>query len=82
MRVLVRELTCKFCGTTITDRCHRSYQANPFCGDRTCYERRLEASGAVDLRDNARVIVHENGFVSIEPIDPTKLFKATVQTNG
>lgn len=41
------------------------------------YEQRLEAAGSIDLRDNHRVVTHANGFQSIIPIDPTKLFKAT-----
>ena len=44
------------------------------------YEQRLEAAGAIDLRDNRRVIDLGNGYDRIEPIDPTKLFKAV--SNG
>ena len=67
---------CKFCGSTFK-RCGRAYLANPFCGERQCYEERLEASGAIDMRDNSRFIDHGNGYGSWEPIDPTKLIKAT-----
>ncbi|WP_449600312.1 hypothetical protein [Paenibacillus sp. Marseille-Q9583] len=48
-----------------------------FCGERQCYEERLEASGAIDLLDNHRIMLLDNGYMKIEPIDPTKLFKAT-----
>jgi len=40
------------------------------------YEQRLEAAGAIDLRDNHRIIELDNGYLRIEPIDPTKLWKA------
>ncbi|MDR9852907.1 hypothetical protein RJP21_04735 [Paenibacillus sp. VCA1] len=40
------------------------------------YEQRLEAAGAIDLRDNHRIIDLGNGYTRIEPIDPTKLWKA------
>lgn len=67
------ELKCKFCGNDY-EHSHRSYLANPFCSE--CLPKRLEASGAVDLRDNYTVIDHGNGFETIVPIDKTKLFKA------
>jgi hypothetical protein len=68
--------TCKFCGSPFK-RSGRAYLANPFCGERQCYEERLEASGAIDMRDNHRITLIDNGYAKIEPIDPTKLFKAT-----
>ncbi|AHM66872.1 hypothetical protein PPSQR21_032330 [Paenibacillus polymyxa SQR-21] len=42
------------------------------------YEQRLEAAGAIDLRDNSRIIDLGNGYCRIEPINPTKRFKAEV----
>lgn len=66
-------MECRHCGRGM-DRSHRSFLANPFCG--SCLDDRLEASGAIDLRDNAKWIDLENGYHKIEPIDPTKLFKA------
>lgn len=46
-------------------------------GRELTYEQRLEAAGSIDLRDNHRIVTHANGFQSVVPIDPTKLFKAT-----
>lgn len=36
------------------------------------YQERLDAAGAVDLRDNLRLERLGNGYVRAEPIDPTK----------
>jgi hypothetical protein len=56
------------------DREGRAWLANPFCTD--CLSQRLEESGAIDLRDNYKIIEHNNGYISIVPIDETKLWKA------
>lgn len=66
-------LKCKFCERDMKT-CPRAYLSNPFCGH--CLDERLEASGAIDLRDNSRWIDLGNGYHTIEPIDTTKLFKA------
>lgn len=66
------EHKCKFCGRKM-NMSHREYLANGFC--KWCYEDRLEASGAIDLRNNYETIDHENGYCSIIPIDKTKKFK-------
>ena len=71
----VRE-TCSFCGKE-TERAGRAFVANPFCSG--CYEQRLEASGAVDMRDNWREIDFGNGYSRIEAIDRTKLWKAAAK---
>ncbi|PLS19750.1 hypothetical protein CVD28_01165 [Bacillus sp. M6-12] len=68
-------MTCKFCGKEMKGS-HRALMANPFCNDKSCYEQRLEASGAIDLRDNHELICLENGYVEVKPIDPNKKFKA------
>ncbi|WCK57113.1 hypothetical protein PP175_28400 (plasmid) [Aneurinibacillus sp. Ricciae_BoGa-3] len=65
---------CKFCGSEMKTS-STGYLSNPFCSD--CYEQRLEASGAIDLRDNHRIVDAGNGYVQIVPIDPTKKFKAS-----
>lgn len=39
------------------------------------YEELLEASRAIDLRDNHTITRLPNGYDRIEPIDSTKLFK-------
>jgi hypothetical protein len=36
------------------------------------YEERLAQAAAVDLRNNAAIIDHRDGYVSIVPIDPNK----------
>jgi hypothetical protein len=73
--ITVKKICCKFCGKELK-RSHREHMANPFCQDRECYEKRLEASGAIDLRDNHKIIDLGNGYVQIKPIDPNKKFKA------
>jgi hypothetical protein len=66
-------MKCKFCNEEMNVS-HRSHKANPFCGE--CLPKRLEAAGAIDLRNNSRLIELGNGYDRIEPIDATKLFKA------
>lgn len=51
-------------------RVTRQQLADPHAG--VPYEERMARAGAVDLRDNARVIDHGDGYVTVEPIDPTK----------
>ena len=48
----------------------RQHLANPWAN--ISLRDRLIASGAVDMRDNFRVIDLENGYVDIVPIDPNK----------
>jgi hypothetical protein len=71
-----KEKRCKFCDSkiSISDLC---YLSNPFCS--FCYEDRLIASGAVDLRDNNKIIDLGNGYVQVEAIDKTKLWKKSVK---
>lgn len=64
---------CKFCGREMNVS-GRAYLANEFCNK--CIPQRLEASGAIDLRDNHTITILDNGYCKIEPIDSTKLFKA------
>jgi hypothetical protein len=71
------KLHCKFCNKEM-DTSHRAYSANPFCQDKECYEKRLEASGAIDLRDNHEIIDLDNGYVQVKAIDPMKKFKAEI----
>jgi hypothetical protein len=66
-------MECAYCSREM-NRSQRSFLANQFCTK--CLAERLEVSGAVDLRDNHRIIELENGYHKIEIIDPTKLFKA------
>jgi hypothetical protein len=73
LKLKKKETRCKYCDRK-TDVEHRSYLANPFCAD--CLPQRLEASGAVDLRDNFRIVDVGNGYSAIIPIDETKLWKA------
>lgn len=40
------------------------------------YEERLRQAGAVDLRGNARVVDLGDGYVRVEPVDPTKLWRS------
>lgn len=63
---------CKFCGRE--KEAGRKRAANPYCSE--CYYERLEAAFAIDLRDNHEIIDHENGYVTVKPIDPTKKIKA------
>lgn len=77
LTIKVKEVKCKFCGNQM-NRSHREHLANPFCSG--CYEERLEASGAIDLRDNHRIIDLGNGYCEIEAIDKTKKFKSTKKT--
>jgi hypothetical protein len=78
LKVDTIEFKCKYCGRKL-DIQGRAYLANPFCNE--CYEDRLEASGAIDLRDNHKMIDLGNGYVRIEPIDPNKKFKKTTPRN-
>lgn len=80
IKISVQKYYCKFCGKEVEGG--RGYLANPFCNDRQCYEERLEASGAIDLRNNHKVIIHDNNYVSIEPIDPNKKWKAPKRANN
>lgn len=75
LKISTAKLSCEFCGKKL-DEGHRSYMANTFCNDRDCYERRLEATGAIDLRDNHKVIDLGNGYVQVKPIDPMRKFIA------
>ena len=59
------------------NRSHRGFLSNPFCSK--CHEERLEASGAIDMRNNHKTIDLGGGYVQIVPIDPTKLFKSKVR---
>lgn len=69
-------IACRYCGKE-SEFSGRALLANQFHAD--CYEERLEAAGAIDLRDNHRIIHLDNGYARIEPIDNTKLFKAGVR---
>lgn len=46
------------------------------------YQERLDAAGAVDLRDNLRLERLGNGYVRAEPIDPTKRHGASRGVEG
>jgi hypothetical protein len=52
----------------------RAYASNPFCNE--CYPERLEASSAIDLRENSKIVDIGNGYVRIDPIDPSKKITA------
>ena len=75
LKITTQKLHCKFCGKELTIG-HREYLANPFCNDRECFQKRLEASGSVDLENNHKIIDLGNGYIQIEPIDKNKLFRA------
>lgn len=70
-RLNEEKLRCKFCSKVI-EVSHRSYKANPYCNDKECYEKRLEASGAIDLRENYEIVNLGNGYVQINPVDSQK----------
>lgn len=72
MKFKSTENKCDFCGRKM-EVSHRQYLANSFCGE--CYEDRLEASSAIDLRDNYKIIDHGDGYCTIVPIDETKKYK-------
>jgi hypothetical protein len=73
MKMTKKDYRCRFCNSHI-DREGRAWLANPFCTD--CLDERLEASGAVDLRDNYKIIDHNDGYISVVPIDETKLWES------
>jgi hypothetical protein len=73
MKITKKDYRCRFCNSHMDSK-GRAWLANPFCAD--CLPQRLEASGAIDLRDNHKIIDHNNGYISIVPIDETKLWKA------
>ena len=71
VRVVAQKYNCKFCGNEMNvSGC--GYLANPFCNN--CYEDRLESAGAIDLRDNYRLEILNDGYSKIEPIDKNKKF--------
>lgn len=55
-----------------SDELSRKHLSNPWA--KKSLDERLVDSKAIDLRDNFRIVDHENGFSSIEPIDETKLW--------
>lgn len=71
----VQKFYCKSCKQPMEGG--RSYLANPYCNDKACYDVRLEEIKSVDLQDNREIIDHNNGYVSVKPIDSTKLWKAS-----
>ena len=50
----------------------RETLVNPY---KEAFGHRLRNSGAVDLRDNARIVPLRGGYDRIVPIDPTKLVR-------
>lgn len=75
LKISNSKVYCTFCGEEMHIN-HREYISNPFCNDRECYDKRLEASGAIDLRDNHKVVDLGDGYVNIKAIDENKKFKA------
>lgn len=50
----------------------RTYRVNPFCSH--CYEERLVASGAIDLRDNHQPLQMDASYSEIVPVDEKKIW--------
>lgn len=61
------DLTKRWRELAIRDVTARGLKAKP-----KTHQERLDAAGAVDLRDNLRIERIGNGYVRAEPIDPTK----------